>query len=108
MRKATFVLSALALASLSSVANAQGVSGFKVDRFNPSERGSEWFALDTLDMRGEVRPAFGVVGEWASKPLELTAPNGTKTDIVDSQMFLHVGGSLVLLDRFRLGLNVPI
>ena len=35
--------------------------GFLVDRFNPSERGSEWFALDTLDLRGALRPALGIV-----------------------------------------------
>ena len=43
--------------SSSGPARAQTtVAGFALDPFNPSERGSEWFSEDTLDLRGSARP----------------------------------------------------
>ena len=83
--------------------------GFALDRFNPSERGSEWFALDSLDLRGDVRPAVGVVGEWGYKPLVIYDTQGNeRTAVVEHQFFLHAGASLVLLNRLRIGFNLPI
>ncbi|MBI2395331.1 MAG: OmpA family protein [Deltaproteobacteria bacterium] len=108
MRKRLLVLSALACTTATNVANAQQ-QGFSLDRFDPSERGSEWFAQDTLDLRGHVRPAIGVVGDWGYKPLVAYAPDGEeRTSIVKHQLFAHVGASLVMWERLRLGLNVPI
>ncbi|MEY4514285.1 MAG: hypothetical protein RLZZ450_6407, partial [Pseudomonadota bacterium] len=52
---------ALTLGLLSRGARAQSVSsGFALDRFEPSERGSEWFSQDSLDLRGHLRPAIGL------------------------------------------------
>jgi outer membrane protein OmpA-like peptidoglycan-associated protein len=82
--------------------------GFDLDRFNPSERGSEWFAMDTLDFRGDLRPAVGIVGEFADKPLRLTNPDGTTTAIVASQLYAHVGASLIFANRFRLAFDLPV
>src|SRR5262249_13093887 len=51
-------------------AHAQPVAtGLALDRFDPAERGSEWFVLDTLDLRGTARPAIGADFDWAHKPL---------------------------------------
>jgi len=86
--------------------------GFALDRFDPSERGSEWFVLDTLDMRGPVRPALGVVGDWGYKPLAVydktTSDNTEVADPVQHQFFVHVGGSISLAERIRLAFNLPI
>ena len=57
MKKTLLVTAALAASLAPAAARAQNVSGFNADRFHPSERGSEWFALDSLDMRGHLRPA---------------------------------------------------
>ncbi|HEY8088197.1 MAG TPA: OmpA family protein [Polyangiaceae bacterium] len=93
-----------------SPARAQSTShGFNLDTFNPSERGSEWFAEDSLDLRGEARPAIGIVGEYGLHPLVLYNPDGSvRSDPVADQLVLHLGASLVVLDRLRLGLDVPI
>jgi len=102
-------LAAIALVgSRSAFAQSQPQVGFNVDRFNPSERGSEWFALDSLDLRGELRPAVGVVGEYAFNPLIVPTSPTTKTAVLSDQFFLHAGGSLVLSDRVRVGIDVPI
>src|SRR4051812_42599960 len=97
------------LLASSSPAEAQVAAGFALNRFEPSETGSEWFVNDTLDIRGNFRPALGVVADLAYKPYVLVNPDGSEnTSIVTDQFFLHFGGSLVLFDRLRLGVNVPV
>jgi outer membrane protein OmpA-like peptidoglycan-associated protein len=91
-----------------SPAHAQ-VAGFALDQFNPSDRGSDWFALDSLDLRGTVREAVGVVGDFAYLPLAIYNPDGTiRTKLVAEQVFVHVGASMVFVDRLRIGLNLPV
>jgi OOP family OmpA-OmpF porin len=90
-------------------APAPTASGFALDRFEPSERGSEWFVHDTLDIRGELRPAVGLVLDYAYKPYVLVNQDGSEnTSIISDQLFLHVGGSIVFLSRVRLGVSLPI
>ena len=107
-------LAAAALVAASTLATtpsrAQSTAyGFSLDRFNPSERGSEWFALDSLDMRGNLRPAIGLVGELAVNPLVLyNADGSTRATPVSDQLILHPGASLVLWDRLRVGFDLPI
>jgi OmpA-OmpF porin, OOP family len=82
---------------------------FALNRFEPSESGSEWFAGDTLDIRGNLRSALGVIADFAYKPYVLDNPDGSEnTSIVTDQLFLHLGGSLVLFDRLRLGVSLPV
>ncbi len=97
------------LSSAASSANAQTAQGFSLDRFNPSERGSEWFVGDTLDLRGHGRPAFGVVGDFAARPLVLYNGDGTPRSVpVRYQFLLHFGGAINLWDRVRIGADIPI
>jgi OOP family OmpA-OmpF porin len=107
---ATIWASVLALLTFAGAANAQTSEGFAIDRFDPSERGSEWFVLDTLDMRGHVRPAIGLVGDYGYKPLvfyDNTTGDETQA-LIKHQLYAHVGASLVLWERLRLGVNLPI
>jgi outer membrane protein OmpA-like peptidoglycan-associated protein len=83
--------------------------GFALDRFEPSEPGSEWFVHDTLDLRGEVRPAMGLVLDYGYKPYILVNPDGSEnTSIISDQLFVHIGGSIVFLSRFRVGVSLPV
>ena len=113
MRPTRFLVAAL-LSSLvplaPAVASAQTTaSGFALDRFNPSERGSEWFSEDTLDLRGDPGGAAGIVGELAIRPLVLyNADGSTRAVPVQDSLILHPGGSITLFRRLRLGLDVPI
>jgi outer membrane protein OmpA-like peptidoglycan-associated protein len=102
----TVAASALLLAP--SPARAQE-TGFAVNQFTPSERGSDWFVLESLDLRGHLRPSIGVVGDWAYRPLVATDTNGNYLQsIVRDQIFVHPGASLVLWDRLRLAVSVPV
>ncbi len=97
---------------LASTARAQSLTqqrGFALDRFDPSDRGSEWFVLDSLDLRGRSRAAVGVVASWASKPLVAYDANRVEqATLVGNQVFVHPGGSIVLWNRLRGGVNMPI
>ena len=96
--------------SLASPARAQTpVPGFALDRFQPAERGSDWFGLESLDLRGSGRFALGVVGDYARKPLVIydTADNEVTAPVSD-QLVLHLGAALVLGDRVRLAASLPL
>jgi outer membrane protein OmpA-like peptidoglycan-associated protein len=83
--------------------------GFALDRFDPSERGSDWFTADSMDFRGHLRPAAGLVADWARKPLVTYAPDGTeRTVLVSDQLIAHLGGALVAWNRVRFALDVPV
>jgi OOP family OmpA-OmpF porin len=100
------VLSIAVLLALPFVASAQG---FSLNRFDPAEHGSNWFSGESLDLRGHLRPAAGLTLDWAYKPLVAYDEDGDEIGpLIESQLFAHLGGGLILWDRVRVGLNVPI
>ncbi len=102
---------ALVTMAWSTSARAQTVAtpGFALNRFEPAERGSEWFANDTLDLRGKLRPAIGITADYGYHPYVLLNPDGSQnTSVVADQLFLHAGGALVIADRLRLAFSLPI
>jgi OOP family OmpA-OmpF porin len=108
-RRALF-LSSLALGVsvlLGTVRARAQETGFALDRFDPSERGSDWFWGESLDLRGNGRVAVGLVGDWAYKPL--VGDNGRGiTSIVRNQLYGHFGVSVNVVDRLRLALSFPV
>jgi OOP family OmpA-OmpF porin len=85
--------------SMLGVGRAQAqVSGYAIDRFEPADRGSDWFVNESLDFRGSPRPAAGLVFDWAYRPV---------VPIVD-QVAVHAGAALVLKDRVRIAVSVPM
>src|SRR5215510_9781706 len=57
-------LAALSLAGLERTAQAEPTStGFALDRYRPAEAGSDWFANESLDLRGRTRPAISLVAD---------------------------------------------
>jgi OOP family OmpA-OmpF porin len=111
MKMARWLSAAMTCAAwvaLARDAHAQS-QGFALDTFDPSERGSDWFSVESLDLRGNVRPAIGVVMDGAYRPLVIYAPDGTiRSSVVRNQIFGNLGATLVLWDRLRLGFNMPV
>ena len=97
----------LAFAGLARDAQAQA-QGFAVDPFDPSERGSDWFSVESLDLRGSGRPAIGVVMDGAYRPLVIDSDGKLEESVIRNQIVGNVGASLVLWDRLRLGFNLPV
>jgi OOP family OmpA-OmpF porin len=102
------VLLASALAENRASAASPPSNGFMLDRYTPAPAGSMWFALDSLDMRGAVRPAFALDADYAYKALAIYSANGsTKNVIVGDQLFLHAAASLVVVNRLRFAFDLP-
>ncbi|MCC6645431.1 MAG: OmpA family protein [Polyangiaceae bacterium] len=94
---------------LPGLASAQTVAkGFQLSPYAPSERGSDWFAADSLDLRGKGRLAVGVIGDLSLKPLTFRRDGTEVGSPVKQVAVAHVGASVVAADRLRLALNVPV
>lgn len=84
-------------------------TGFALDRYRPAEAGSDWFALESLDLRGEARLALALVGDVAYRPLVLDTPAGVElVPLVDGQFYYHAEAALNLWSRVRLALSIPL
>src|SRR4030088_815907 len=96
-----------AAASRASPQRAQ--SGYAADNFEPSERGSDWFANESVDLRGPFRFALGAGGEYGYRGIIGTYnDDGTvRASVLRDQVVVHIGASFVFLDRVRLGLSLP-
>jgi outer membrane protein OmpA-like peptidoglycan-associated protein len=93
----------------STTASAQQAGTVSMNRFDASERGSEWFVNESLDLRGKVRPSAGIVFDGQYRTLAIYDSAGK----LDGQILrnigtLRAGGSLVLFDRLRIGLDLPM
>ena len=101
----------LGMAATTASAQAQ-VPGFAIDRYEPSERGSDWFVNDSLDLRGSPLAAGGLAFAWGYRPLVLYDPSAIqgepRANAITDQVVLHAGGAIVLHDRFRIGADLPI
>jgi OOP family OmpA-OmpF porin len=103
------VPAALAATLATSNASAQD-KGFTANRYEPAESGSDWFENDSLDMRGKLRPALGIVAEYAKDNVDLISRSDGSVlqRLVADQIYVHLNASLVLWDRLRLGLSLPL
>jgi outer membrane protein OmpA-like peptidoglycan-associated protein len=102
-------LSALAASLISSSAFAQSGVGVLANRFDPSEKGSDWFENESLDYRSNLRPAFGVVVDYAKDPVVLRNSDGSSnSSLISDMLYLHVGASIALWERLRLGFELPL
>lgn len=100
---------AVLLCALAWASNAAALEGFALNRFDPAERGSAWFAAESLHFSGHNRWAVGFVGDVAQGPLVAREPvDGERITLIDSQSFVHAGASVVLNERFRLGFGAPL
>lgn len=100
---------ALFTCALASASNAAALEGFALNRFDPAERGSAWFAAESLHFDGHNRWAVGFVGDVAQGPLVAHEPvDGERVTLIDSQSFVHAGASVVLHERLRLGFGAPL
>jgi OmpA-OmpF porin, OOP family len=99
----------LAATSVTSAASAQS-TGFTANRYEPAASGGDWLENDSLDMRGNARLGLGLALEYAKDNVDLLSPQdgSVQQRLVADQLYAHLGASLVLWDRLRLGLSLPL
>ncbi len=96
-------------AVVESDAAAQEQAGYAANHMNPSERGSRWFVLDSLEIQGDGRLAIGMVNDYSYRSLVAYQPNdNVQSSVVRNQYVAHLGASMVIADRFRVGASVPL
>ena len=98
----------LSVALVAPATAAQSRTGFAVNRFEPAERGSQHFVVDSLDLRA-ASAAAGATFDYAYKPLVVYDTTGAeRSALVRHQALIHLGGSVVLAGRLRLALDAPV
>ena len=99
-----------AMLSLSAQTVAQTrAQGFAINRYDPSEAGSHWFANEALDFRGHQRFAAQWLVDYNINPLLIYNDDGTRESaVIGHQLISHLGGAVTLWERFRLALNLPM
>lgn len=98
-----------ALTARAGEARAQQTAGFAVDRFEPAAPGSRFLSLESLDYEGHLRPAGGLVSAWAWKPLVVYDGQSSEVaSLVAQQLVEHVQGAIVVWNRARFDLDLPV
>ena len=105
---ASLGIASCALLGASRTARADDLTGFAVNRFEPSESGSRFFATDTVDQSGKVRPAVRLTGDFGWHQLSLHDVNRNESYVIGSQLAMHVAAGVTLANRYRISLNAPI
>ncbi len=108
VRAASSVLVLVAVAKSARPARAQQASGFAVDRFEPAGAGSDFLSLESLGYEGHLRPAAGLISAWAWKPLVVYDPQGEVASLVRQELVEHVMASVVMWNRARFDLDLPV
>jgi len=108
--RARFVRVAALLVTLTGSRAAAAEPGFALDRLDAAERGSDWFATESLDLRGQGRLAVGALADYNRNALTVRGATAgdRRSSIVADQLVLHLGGNVTLFDRWRVGLDVPV
>jgi outer membrane protein OmpA-like peptidoglycan-associated protein len=96
------------VASSNAGAAGQTITGYGMNRYEPSERGSQWFSSESLDFDGKVQPAAGLVADWGYKPQQIRDTSNNLTPIVEDQLALHLGAALTVAGRVQIGFNLPV
>ncbi len=109
-RRTVASIAAVASVLVSTSAYAQSAQGYAHNLYQPSERGSRWFHLESLGIEGRGRMALGVVTDYSYRSLvDYRGTDGSvSSSIVRNQLFLHPGATFTFADRVRVGLSVPL
>lgn len=103
-RSALLVLS---FATFAAPVLSAEVRGFGINRFEPSEAGSRFFGLESLDHEKGLRPTLRLAGDYSHEPQWLYATDGSHRALVEHQFAIHAGASLVVANGIRISTSIP-
>ncbi|MBK7864174.1 MAG: hypothetical protein IPJ65_37380 [Archangiaceae bacterium] len=76
---------------------------------HPAAAGSDWSYLDSLDFRGKLRPSARLMVGYEHDPVVVYNGDGTRRSAaVEHRVWVDVGASLVVLERVRVSINLPM
>ncbi|HEY8073407.1 MAG TPA: thrombospondin type 3 repeat-containing protein [Labilithrix sp.] len=83
--------------------------GAALDHLDVSDRGSKFFAADSLDIERRTELDAGLVTTYQHALRVFGTPaEGARTTLVWDQLTLHPGASIVFLPGIRVSLDVPV
>jgi hypothetical protein len=117
----TCILTGAAVAGATFVAATTQAQGVRLEepsanRFYASPGGG-FMMVDGSDVSGELQPYFGVMLDYAHRPMTLDnvraltvsgEPRNDDLDVVGGMTTLQISGALALFDRVQIGVNLPI
>ena len=105
-RHRAMALAAVMSGLLSRDARAQAL----LERFDPAERGSRFFAADSLELDGNLRFSAGVAMSYGHR-LRTFRQDGTAdpeaSDLVTDSLWIHPGASVVIAPGARFSVDMP-
>jgi outer membrane protein OmpA-like peptidoglycan-associated protein len=88
---------------------AQEQPALALNRFSPAPAGDAFFRVPTLESAPHAVPHFGFVLDYAHNPLVLSrrSSNEELGNVVEHQLYLHLGAALGLWDRVLMDVSLP-
>lgn len=102
-----FLLAALLLTLLSSVAPHALAQGLTLDQYRAAETPRDGFVVTRPRTLGHLDVSASLHVEYALEPLRAPA-SATGDTLIDHQLVGHVGAAMGLLDRFVVALRAPV
>ncbi len=115
-RRSLALVVALLGSALPSVASAQTVTGWALDRYEPTTIGDVFFMAEHPWYSSTRTFSVGLIGDYAVNPLvlrqEFMGAGGTTTttttNVISGQLQAHLGVAVSFLDRIGIGLSLPL
>ncbi len=106
----TATAAALSSATEAHAQSAPTAQGYAHNLYQPSERGSRWFHMESLGIEGKGRASLGVVTDYSYRSLVnyRGSDGAVLASIVRNQLLVHPGATFTFADRVRVGLSIPI
>jgi OmpA-OmpF porin, OOP family len=99
----------IAAVALSQSATARAQPSLALDRFDPAPAGDRFFGVPSPFVAGELTPHLMALLDYAHNPLILRSTSSGKDvgNVVTSQLYLHINGSLALWNRVGINVDAP-
>lgn len=107
-------VTALGLLAFTRESSAQTLTdlkgGFALQQFDPAPVGDHFFQVNDAAVRGHMRPAIQLLGNYALRPLKLrdSAADTDKGYVTETQLYAHIGASLTLYKQALVHVDIPI
>ena len=111
-RRLAALVAAMTCTSVATIASAQTVAGWALNRYEPTTTGDPFFFAEHPWYTSTRRFAVGIEADYAANPLvlhqEFADGTARSTNAISGEFMGHVGAAYSFLDRVGIGLSLPI